>query len=310
MPCCLYGLNSGKRSYMEYYLHLVLNGLVIGSIYSLVALGFVIIYKATKVVNFAQGELVMFGAYICFALTVQMGLPFLVSFFMTLIFSVILGLSLERVILRPMIGEPVISVIMVTIGLSTVLKAVIQLFWGTQVRVYPQVLPADPVWILGLPVAPVYIAAFCLSVILFVVFSLFFKYSTMGIAMRATAFDQQAAQSMGIGVKNIFAMSWCIAAVVSSIGGIILGNINGITPQLGHLGLKVFPAVILGGLDSLLGAALGGLIIGVLENVSDGLAQQFLGLAGFREVAAYFILVIILMIKPYGLFGTHEIERV
>ncbi len=310
MPCCLYGLNSGKRSYMEYYLHLVLNGLVIGSIYSLVALGFVIIYKATKVVNFAQGELVMFGAYICFALTVQMGLPFLVSFFMTLIFSVILGLSLERVILRPMIGEPVISVIMVTIGLSTVLKAVIQLFWGTQVRVYPQVLPTDPVWILGLPVAPVYIAAFCLSVILFVVFSLFFKYSTMGIAMRATAFDQQAAQSMGIGVKNIFAMSWCIAAVVSSIGGIILGNINGITPQLGHLGLKVFPAVILGGLDSLLGAALGGLIIGVLENVSDGLAQQFLGLAGFREVAAYFILVIILMIKPYGLFGTHEIERV
>lgn len=295
---------------MEYYLHLVLNGLVIGSIYSLVALGFVIIYKATKVVNFAQGELVMFGAYICFALTVQMGLPFLISFFMTLIFSVILGLSLERVVLRPMIGEPVISVIMVTIGLSTVLKAVIQLFWGTQVRVYPQVLPTDPVWILGLPVAPVYIAAFCLSVILFVVFSLFFKYSTMGIAMRATAFDQQAAQSMGIGVKNIFAMSWCIAAVVSSIGGIILGNINGITPQLGHLGLKVFPAVILGGLDSLLGAALGGLIIGVLENVSDGLAQELLGLAGFREVAAYVILVVILMIKPYGLFGTHEIERV
>lgn len=295
---------------MEYYLHLILNGLVIGSIYSLVALGFVIIYKATKVVNFAQGELVMFGAYICFALTVQLGLPFLVSFFMTLIFSIVLGLCLERVVLRPMIGEPIISVIMVTIGLSTVLKAVIQLFWGTQIRVYPQVLPSEPVWILGLPVAPVYIAAFCLSLLLFVIFSIFFKYSTMGIAMRATAHDQQAAQSMGIGVKNIFAMSWCIAAVVSSVGGIILGNINGINPQLGHLGLKVFPAVILGGLDSLLGAAIGGLIIGVLENISDGLAQQLLGLAGFREVAAYFILVIILMIKPYGLFGTHEIERV
>lgn len=295
---------------MEYYLHLILNGLVIGSIYSLVALGFVIIYKATKVVNFAQGELVMFGAYICFALTVQLGLPFLVSFFMTLIFSIILGLCLERVVLRPMIGEPITSVIMVTIGLSTVLKAVIQLFWGTQVKVYPQVLPAEPVWIMGLPVAPVYIAAFCLSVLLFVIFSIFFKYFTMGIAMRATAHDQQAAQSMGIGVKNIFAMSWCIAAVVSSVGGIILGNINGINPQLGHLGLKVFPAVILGGLDSLLGAAIGGLIIGVLENISDGLAQQLLGLAGFREVAAYFVLVIILMIKPYGLFGTHEIERV
>lgn len=115
---------------------------------------------------------------------------------------------------------------------------------------------------------------------------------------------------MGIGIKNIFAMSWCIACVVSAIGGVILGNINGINSQLGHLGLKVFPAVILGGLDSLLGAALGGLIIGVLENVCDGAARQFLGLGGFREVAAFIILVIILMIKPYGLFGTKEIERV
>ncbi|MFW6236702.1 MAG: branched-chain amino acid ABC transporter permease, partial [Desulfovibrionales bacterium] len=146
--------------------------------------------------------------------------------------------------------------------------------------------------------------------ILFVIFSLLFKYSSIGIAMRATAFDQQAAQSMGIGIKKIFALSWCVAAVVSSIGGIILGNINGINSQLGHLGLKVFPAVILGGLDSLLGAALGGLIIGILENVCDGLAKDLLGLGGFKEVAAFVVLVIILMIKPHGLFGTEEIERV
>jgi branched-chain amino acid transport system permease protein len=295
---------------MEYYLQLVINGLVVGSIYSLVALGFVIIYKATKVVNFAQGELVLVGAYICFALTVQMQLPFLVSFVITLLFSLVLGLCIERIVLRPLIGEPIISVIMVTVGLSSVLKALVQLFWGTQIRVYPPILPDTPIIIAGLPVAPVYIAALVMSLFLFVVFSLFFKYSSMGIAMRATAFDQQAAQSMGIGIKRIFALSWCIAAVVSSIGGIILGNINGINSQLGHLGLKVFPAVILGGLDSLLGAALGGLIIGILENVCDGLAKDLFNLSGFREVAAFVVLVIILMIRPHGLFGTEEIERV
>lgn len=295
---------------MEYYLQLLVSGLVIGSIYSLVALGFVIIYKATKVVNFAQGELVMVGAYICFSLTVQAKLPFLAAFFLTLGFSFILGVAIERLILRPMIGEPIISVIMVTIGLSSVLKSLVQLGWGTQIQVFPPVLPQEPVIIAGLPVAPVYLAAFALSIVLFLIFSAFFKYSRLGIAMRATAFDQQAAASMGIGIKNIFALSWCIAAMVSSIGGIILGNINGINAQLGHLGLKVFPAVILGGLDSLLGAALGGLIIGVLENVCDGAAKEFLGLGGFKDVAAFIFLVLILMIKPYGLFGAREIERV
>lgn len=295
---------------MEYYLQLLVSGLVIGSIYSLVALGFVIIYKATKVVNFAQGELVMVGAYICFSLTVQAKLPFLAAFFLTLAFSFILGIAIERLILRPMIGEPIISVIMVTIGLSSVLKSLVQLCWGTQIQVFPPVLPQEPVMIAGLPVAPVYLAAFALSIILFLIFSAFFKYSRLGIAMRATAFDQQAAASMGIGIKNIFALSWCIAAMVSSIGGIILGNINGINAQLGHLGLKVFPAVILGGLDSLLGAALGGLVIGVLENVCDGAAKEFLGLGGFKDVAAFIFLVLILMIKPYGLFGAREIERV
>ena len=295
---------------MEYYLQLFINGLVVGGIYSLVALGFVIIYKATKVVNFAQGELVMVGAYMCFALTVQFHIPFIWAFLMTLVFSVLLGLAIERMVLRPLIGEEHISVIMVTIGMSSVLKSLVQLFWGTQIKVYPQVLPSEPVVIAGLPVAPVYIAAFILSAVLFAIFSVFFKYSRTGVAMRATAFDQQAAQSMGIGIKNIFAMSWCISCIVSAVGGVILGNINGINSQLGHLGLKVFPAVILGGLDSLLGAALGGLIIGVLENVCDGAARQLLGLGGFREVAAFIILVIILMIKPYGLFGTKEIERV
>jgi len=295
---------------VEYYLQLFINGLVVGSIYSLVALGFVVIYKATKVVNFAQGEMVMVGAYVCFALTVQLHVPFLWAFLMTLGFSVLLGLAVERLALRPLIGESHICVIMVTIGLSSILKSLVQLVWGTQIKVYPEVLPSTPVVIAGLPVAPVYIAAFVLSGILFAVFTVFFKYSRMGIAMRATAHDQQAAQSMGIGIRGIFALSWCIASVVSTVGGVILGNINGINSHLGVLGLKVFPAAILGGLDSLLGAALGGLIIGVLENLCDGLAKDLFDLGGFREVAAFVVLVAILMIRPYGLFGTEEIERV
>lgn len=295
---------------MEYYLQLIINGLVVGSIYSLVALGFVIIFKATKVVNFAQGELVMVGAYVCFALTVQYQLPFALSFLLTLVFSIVLAILVERLILRPLIGEPIISVIMVTIGLSSMLKSFVQMTWGTQIQVFPPILPQEPYMLMGLPIAPVYVAAFGLSLLLFGVFTLFFKYSSLGIAMRATAFDQQAAQSMGIGIKSIFALSWCIAAVVSSIGGIILGNINGINAQLGHLGLKVFPAVILGGLDSLIGAALGGLIIGVLENICEGAAKDLFDLGGFKEVASFAILVVILMIKPYGLFGTKEIERV
>ena len=139
---------------MEYYLQLIVNGLVVGGIYSLVALGFVIIYKATKVVNFAQGELVMVGAYICFALTVQLHIPFIWAFLVTLVFSVLLGLAIERMILRPLIGEEHISVIMVTVGMSSVLKSLVQLFWGTQIKVYPQVLPSEPIMIAGLPVAP------------------------------------------------------------------------------------------------------------------------------------------------------------
>jgi branched-chain amino acid transport system permease protein len=183
--------------------------------------------------------------------------------------------------------------------------------WGTDILVYqPKLFPQEMVTILGVPVSLEFVWCFVLSVFLLAVFSVFFKYSKAGVAMRATAFNQQVAQSMGISVKNIFALSWVISAVVSGIGGVLIGNINGINNSLYHFGLKVFPATILGGLDSILGAALGGVIIGVLENLSDGLFKTYLDLSGVKEVAPYVILVIILMIKPYGLFGTKRIERV
>jgi branched-chain amino acid transport system permease protein len=295
----------------QYFLQLVISGLVIGSIYSAVALGFVIIYKATRVVNFAQGELLMVGAYVCFAFLVQMHVPFWAALFLTILFGMVLAMFVERLILRPMIGEPVISIIMVTIGLSLVLRSLVAGIWGTEILVYePKLFPQEMVEIAGLPISLEFVWCFVLSVVLLAVFSVFFKYSKAGVAMRAAAFNQQVAQSMGISVKHIFALSWVISAVVSGIGGVLIGNINGINSSLYHFGLKVFPATILGGLDSILGAALGGMIIGILENLSDGFCKTYLDLSGVKEVAPYIFLVIILMIKPYGLFGTKEIERV
>ncbi|MDP2656950.1 MAG: branched-chain amino acid ABC transporter permease [Candidatus Deferrimicrobium sp.] len=296
---------------MQYLLQLVISGLVVGSIYSAVALGFVIIYKATRVVNFAQGELLMVGAYVCYAFLVQMHVPFWAALLLTILFSIVLALIIERLILRPMIGEPTISIIMVTIGLSLVLRSIVAAVWGTDILVYePKLFPQETINVGGVPVSLEFVWCFILSILLLGLFSAFFKFSKAGVAMRATAFNQQAAQSMGISVKFIFGLSWVISAVISGIGGVLIGNINGINTSLYHFGLKVFPATILGGLDSILGAALGGLIIGLLENLSDGLCKSYLDLSGVKEVAPYIILVIILMIKPYGLFGTKEIERV
>jgi branched-chain amino acid transport system permease protein len=295
----------------QYLLQLVISGLVIGSIYSAVALGFVIIYKATRVVNFAQGELLMVGAYVCYAFLVQMHVPFWAALLLTVLFAMVLAFLIERLILRAMIGEPIISIIMVTIGLALVFRSIVSAIWGTEILVYePKLFPQQMVSIAGLPVSLEFVWCFVLSLFLLAVFSVFFKYSKAGVAMRATAFNQQVAQSMGISVKRIFALSWVISAVVSGVGGVLIGNINGINSSLYHFGLKVFPATILGGLDSILGAALGGMIIGILENLSDGFCKTYLNLSGVKEVAPYIFLVIILMIKPYGLFGTKEIERV
>lgn len=295
----------------QYLLQLVISGLVVGSIYSAVALGFVIIYKATRVVNFAQGELLMVGAYVCYAFLVQMHVPFWAALCLTIGFGLVLALLIERMILRPMIGEPIISIIMVTIGLSLVLRSIVAAVWGTDILVYePKLFPQETIDVGGVPVSLEFVWCFVLSILLLGLFSAFFKFSKAGVAMRATAFNQQAAQSMGISVKFIFGLSWVISAVISGIGGVLIGNINGINTSLYHFGLKVFPATILGGLDSILGAAIGGLIIGLLENLSDGLCKAYLDLSGVKEVAPYIILVIILMIKPYGLFGTKEIERV
>ncbi len=295
---------------MEFFLQLVLNGLVIGSVYALVGLGFVIIYKSSSILNFAQGEFLMLGAYVCLAIFATGKVPFLAAFALTLGFSILLGVLMERVLLRPMIGEPVISVIMLTLGLASVLKAVVQALWGTDTRPYPEIFPTAPVQIGPLPVSQGYLYSVGSVAVLLVLFSLFFKYTRAGIAMRATAFSQQVALSMGISVKRMFALSWSIAAVVSAIGGILLGGVRGgVDGAFAFFGLKVIPVVILGGLDSIAGAIVGGLVMGILENLSGGYLDPLFG-GGVKEVAPFIALVAILTIKPYGLFGKLKIERV
>ncbi len=299
---------------MDFFLQLVINGLVIGSVYALVALGFVLIYKASDVLNLAQGELVLVGAYIGWALLAQLNLPLVVSLAGALAFAVATGWLVERLALRPLIGEPVISVIMVTIGLSSILRGAVEVAWGVETRVFPPIFSQQPIMIAGLPVSQVYLWSFGLTIVLLIAFALFFRFTKYGIAMRAVADDQQAALSMGISVQVVFALAWIIAAIVSAIGGLLLGTINGINISLTSFGLKVLPVAILGGLDSVPGAIVGGLTIGVLENLCGGyldpLLQEIGWGGGMKEVAPFIFLIIVLMIRPYGLYGKEIIERV
>ncbi len=294
---------------MTFFLQMLVTGIVVGSVYALVALGFVLIYKSSDAINFAQGEFLLIGTYVCLTLITAYKIPFIAALLLSLIFSAILGFVIERIVLRPFIGEPVISMIMATIGLSSILAGLVHIVWGHETRVFPQIFSDQPVKFGGVVVAPVYLWSLVIVAVMLLLFTLFFKYSKLGIAMRATADDQQAAMSMGISVKTIFAVAWAIAAIVSAVGGILLGNINGVNASLSAIGLKVLPVAILGGLDSIPGAIVGGLIIGIIESMTGGYLDPLVG-GGLKEVIPFILLVFILMFKPYGLYGKTEIKRV
>jgi branched-chain amino acid transport system permease protein len=295
---------------LVFLLQLVITGVAVGAVYSLMALGFVLIYKASTVVNFGPGELVLFGAYVAWATILNMRLPAAVALPLTLVVAILLGLVIERGVLRPLIGEPIISVIMVTFGVASVVRGVLNMAWGSDTRPFPALFSSEPFHLGPVPISPVHLWSFVTVMLLLAAFSLFFKFSLVGAAMRATADNQQVAQSLGVSVKGVFALSWCIATVVSAIGGIILGSVRGgVDFSLADYGLKVFPVVILGGLDSVPGAIVGGVLIGVLENLSGGYLDPILG-GGVKEVAPFVALVLILMLRPYGLFGKVPVERV
>ncbi|MBN1227416.1 MAG: branched-chain amino acid ABC transporter permease [Deltaproteobacteria bacterium] len=292
---------------MQFFFQILINGLSIGFLYALAALGFVMIFKSSSVLNFAHGELMAVGAFLFLVLTAWAELPIWLSFLLTLIGSFSLGFIIERFFLRPLIGEALIEVIMLTVGLSIMLKGLLLFIFGGDIHSYPGFLPESLTIHWGVTEIPgVYVATFIIGIIFLGIFGFFFKYSSQGIYMRSVADNQPAAMALGVHVRRVFALSWAIAALVCAMSGIVLGIINGINVhEVSAIGLKVFPVVILGGLDSIGGAIIGGLIIGLLETFTGGYISS-----GLREVIPYIALIIILLIRPYGLFGLVEIERV
>jgi len=294
---------------MAFFFDLTVNGLMIGTMYALVALGFVLIYKATSVVNFAQGELVMFGGYIAAALISIYHLPLAVALPVLLGTMVVLGFVIERAVLRPLVGQQVISVVMVTIGLAQVLQGSAAMVWGAQTKNIPLPIRLDPYIVWEIYLSPINIVAALVSGAFLVAFAWFFRRSRLGIAMRAVANDQQAAMAVGISVRLVFALSWAIAGLTAAIGGVVWGSMLGVDTQLALVGLKVFPAVILGGLDSVPGAVVGGLMIGAIESVAAGYVDPYVG-GGTKDFIPYVLMIVALMIRPYGFFGREIIERV
>ncbi len=290
---------------MDTFIQLTVSGLANGAILALAALGFVLVFKATSVINFAQGAFLLLGAYAVWWLVASLGLHWLVALAIALVAGLALGIGIERSILRPMVGQPVISVIMLTIGLNEVIRSLVQVAWGTSPRRFPQFIPTGSLRVLGATVPIDRLWAIGIAAVVFALFTVFFQRSKQGIAMRAVADDQQAALLQGISVPRVFAMSWGLAAVSAVIGGALVANIVGVSGGLVGYGLLVFAVVILGGLDSIPGALLGGGIIGLLISYTVG----YVG-GGLQQVVPYLLIVLILLVKPYGLFGQVRIERV
>ncbi|MGB2688528.1 MAG: branched-chain amino acid ABC transporter permease [Desulfobacterales bacterium] len=294
---------------MELFLMTITTGIMVGGIYALVALGWVLIYKCSGVLNLAMGEMTLIGAYVSLSFY-SMGIPFLLAILLSLIVGLVLGILTERIFLDKLIGQPVLTVIMVTVGLSFFFKGTVELIWGTDTRVFdPPVFSIEPIHIGPVIVGQAYLWSFVAAMILLIVFVCFFKYTRWGLAMQATADDEMAALSLGVSARFVYAAAWAIAFMSAGVGGTLLGNINGLNISVGYLGLLVLPAVVLGGLNSVPGAIVGGIIIGVLQNVSGAYLDRYFP-GGVKEVAPFVFMVVFLLFKPHGLWGWERIERV
>ncbi len=290
---------------MDYFLQLAISGIAVGLVYGFIGMGFAMIYRATGVVNFAQGELMMLVSYIAFTLAGTFKFGFWPMLAATVAASVLIGLLIEVLLIRPMLGQPVFSTVMVTIGLAVILRSVVLLIWGADPMPLNAGLPTEVIRIGPAGLYPAQLYAVGLMAAVLLALWTFFRYSRVGIAMRATANVQTAALLMGINVKRIFALSWALSAGLAAIAGVLIGVIYDVNPGMWTIGLRSFPAVILGGLDSVFGAALGGILIGVAENLSEGYIGR-----GMKEIAGFVLILVVLMVRPYGLFGNPDIERV
>ncbi len=297
---------------MSYFFQLVISGIVVGSIYALSALGFVLIYKSSRVLNIAHGQIIASGCFITYALTVWAGIPIYISFLASMVITFFLAMSVERIFLRRLIGEPIISVIMVTIGLMSIIDGFIYLTpFGSENFSFPQFFPTEPIQFGDVSISWTQLVGVIITFVLIAAFSWFFKKSTVGISMRAVSDDQFASMSIGVSVPKVFGLAWATAGLTAAASGGIIGNITGLNFDVLHsFGITVFPVVILGGLDSILGAVVAGIIMGLIQQFASGYLDGNWGLYGTAEILPYIILLVILLFKPHGLFGTHEIERV
>lgn len=292
---------------MVTFLQYVTPGIALGIIYGLTALGFVLVYKASGVLNIAQGAFLMLGAYLVYTFSDMIGLPIWAGILLALATGVVLALIIERLLLRPLLGKPVFSIIMVTVAMMAVIVALPTPVWGTLPQ--PLALPWGNVLLgpvtMSYPLA--YGAPICLA--LFVLFWLFYRRTKLGLGMRATADDESAAHSVGISSSRIYGMSWIIAIMAATVAGIFCGWLMSLSEFLGHVGLKALPIAIIGGLDSIGGALLAGVLVGLAEYLFTGYLDPVVGFTT-REVAPYILMLILLIIKPYGLFGLVRIERI
>ncbi|CAG0946929.1 High-affinity branched-chain amino acid transport system permease protein LivH [Anaerolineae bacterium] len=295
----------------ELFPQFFMTGLLTGGVYALVALGLVLIYKSSRIFNFAQGHLMMVGAFITWWFVENLGFDVWIAFGAAIVTTALLGLGVERVALRPLIGQPILATIMMTLALSQVLQGATILLFGASDRALPNLFPLQPVIIGDLRLKLNLVMAFLVAMLGFASFVLFFRFTKAGLAMRAAAEDHQLAQSVGLSVPRIFGLAWMIAGLVAAIGGVLLASISGLSLVLSLIALKAFAAVLFGGLESIPGAIIGGLTVGVIESLAAGLpADPAIRALNLGEIAPYVLLLLVLFIRPDGLFGLKRIERI
>jgi branched-chain amino acid transport system permease protein len=282
------------------FLQLALSGIAIGCVYALVALGFVLIYKATETVNFAQGDLMMLGGFFAYTTTTLMGMPYWIGIIVALIAMALFGMLCERIVLRPVLGQAQFTVVMVTIGVGYVMRGVVTMMpgWGTDTFKIVTPFAETVVHIGGAALALDQLMIIVDTALLCAALFLFFRYTRVGIAMQATSQNQLAAYYMGIPVSKINTLIWGLSAAVAAFAGILLAPITFVHANMGFIGLKAFPAAVVGGFGSIPGAIVGGIIIGLVESFAGFYLPE-----GFKDIAAYIVVLIVLMVKPSGLFG-------
>jgi branched-chain amino acid transport system permease protein len=288
-------------------LQLLLAGVAQGCVYALVALGFVLIYKATETVNFAQGDLMMLGGFFALTASVIMGWPYWATILFAVAVMAGVGMLIERIVLRPVLGQPAFTVVMITIGVGYVLRGVVTMVpgWGTDTFTFPTPF-ADGTFRIGeVIIAVQQVAVIVMTAALVTVLYFFFRFSKLGVAMQATSQNQLAAAYMGIPVRRVNMMIWGLSAGVAAFAGILLAPVTFVHSNMGFIGLKAFPAAVVGGFGSVPGAIVGGLIIGLVEAVAGRYMPE-----GFKDVAAYVVVLAVLMIKPSGIFGETAKKKV